>query len=53
MNSGDNYSEFNDKRLAYIYNELTKRFKFKHDSWVNMMKTADNNVCIFTIIMHL
>lgn len=53
MSSGDNYSEFNDKRLGHIYSELIKRFKFKNDSWVSMMKTADNNVCILTTITHL
>jgi len=45
MKSGENY-ESDDKRLTYIYNELVKSFKFKHDTWASMMKTPEFNVCI-------
>lgn len=38
MDIDDN--EFEDKRLANIYNELLKCYKFKYDTWTTMLKTA-------------
>lgn len=48
MNSGDN-SDFDDKRLSFIYNELVKSYKFKQDTWISMLKTTEFNVCILNI----
>lgn len=42
---GDN-SDFDDKRLSYIYNELVKSFKFKPETWLSMLKTPEFYVCI-------
>lgn len=44
MNNGENY-EFDDKRLIYIYNELVKCSKIKHDTWTCLLKTPEFNVC--------
>lgn len=46
--NGENY-EFDDKRLTYIYNELVKCSKFKHDVWTCMLKTPEFNVCIYLL----
>lgn len=45
MSGGEN-SDFDDNRLFYIYNELIKSYKFKHDTWVTMSKTTTYYVCI-------
>lgn len=45
MSSGEN-GDFDDERLFYIYNELIKSYKFKHDTWVIMLKTTAFYVCI-------
>lgn len=45
VRNGDG-GDISDKRLAYIYKNLVKTWKFKIDKWDNMMKTADFNVCI-------
>jgi len=42
MDSGDN--EIEDKRVAYIYDQLVRSYKFKHDTWATMLKTASYNV---------
>lgn len=46
MNSGDS-SDFDDKRLSFIYNELVKSYKLKQDTWISMLKTTEFNVCIY------
>lgn len=46
MANGENY-EYDDKRLTYIYNELVKCSKLKHDVWTCMLKTPEFNVCIY------
>lgn len=48
MANGENY-EFDDQRLTYIYNELVKCSKFKHDVWTCMLKTPEFNVCIYLL----
>lgn len=50
MNNGENY-EFDDNRLTYIYNELVKSIKFKHDTWTTMLKTPEFNVCIYIFML--
>lgn len=47
MESGD--GEFDDKRLAFIYNELVKSFKFKYETWTNMLKTPSYSVRTTTV----
>jgi len=51
MNSGDN-NEFDDRRLTYIYNELLKSYKFKQDTWTNMLKTPEFNVSTVIKVIH-
>lgn len=47
MNNGENF-ELDDKRFIYIYNELVKCSKIKHDTWTCLLKTPEFNVCIPT-----
>lgn len=46
MDSGDN--EIEDKRLANIYKELAKYYKFKFETWATMLKTPSFSVRTIT-----